>query len=427
MKLNTPVKTSVPGISRGFAMTLSIPSRAAGTAIAASLGLLTVLGPAAIDMYLPSIPQMATDLGTSYASMQLSLTVFLLAQGAGQLVFGPVIDAFGRRRPVIWGLIAFVLASLATTLASSIGVLLAARFAQGLAASLILVVAMSSVRDVASGVRAAQIFATLMAIQGVAPILAPAFGGMIGAVFGWRAVLLTLGLLGLVVLVNTLINLPETLPPEKRTALRLSGTLRTYAGIVSSADFLIPALALSGVFFFLFAYIGGAAYAYQTGYGLSTGVFGFVFGGTGIAILFGALAAGRFARRFSVQKLALWSVLLMLAGAIIGLISAISGLGLPGIVFGMVVAVFGLGMGESTLVPIALASRDTALGASVAVLGALQMIIASAATPLAGAIAEKGPAPWLGFLIFSALVVVALTFVSVRRSQRSGRAVTMQH
>ncbi|MGA0617603.1 MFS transporter [Paracoccus sp. KR1-242] len=167
-----------------------------GSGFVITIGAIAALGPLAIDMYLPSIIEMAADLQTSYARMQLSLTVFLLAMGAGQLLFGPLVDAIGRRRPLLAGLVVYVLMAGVAAYAQSFEMLIVARVAQGLSAAILLVVAMSSVRDVAEGVRAAQIFAMLMTIEGLAPILAPVAGGMIGGSFGWRGVLLALGLMG---------------------------------------------------------------------------------------------------------------------------------------------------------------------------------------------------------------------------------------
>lgn len=415
------------GPVHGSDMTISTTSRAAGNLIAASLGFVTVLGPMAIDMYLPSMPQMASELNTSYANMQLTLTVYLLAQGAGQLVFGPVIDAYGRKWPLWGAIVVFILTSFWAAAAQSFDVLLHARFIQGLAASLTLVVAMSSVRDVASGVRAAQIFALLMAIQGLAPILAPALGGVIAAQFGWRAVLMALGLIGIVVLVNSAINLPETLPREKRAALRASRVARTYAGIVADRLFLIPALAIGAIFFFLFSYVGGASYVYQAGYRLSPDTFGFVFGGTGIAMLVGATGSSRLVRTFGVETLAVWGSGLMLAGAVAALGSELAGAGLPGIVVGMVIAIFGLGMAEATVISLAMAGRNEGVGSSVAVLGAFQLVSASIATPIAGALAESSAASWLGFLVIAGFVTVGLTWLSTRLIARSGRTISMQH
>lgn len=383
---------------------------------AASLALITMLGPVAIDMYLASMPVMASDLKTSYASLQLTLTVFLLAMGAGQLVFGPVVDAYGRRRPLLAGLALYVLASLWTAIAHTAEVMLYGRFLQGLSAALILVVAMSTVRDLASGVRATKLFALLVTIQGVAPILAPAMGGVINEWLGWRAVMATMAVLGLFAGVNALVNLPETLPAQERIPLHLGRVFHTYWRILCDRNFLAPALALSAVFFFLFAYLGGAAYVYQVGYGLRPDAFGFVFGGTGIAMLLGAVSSSRLAHTRGVTTLALFAIGVMSAGALLTLLAAAAGLGLYGIVPGLCVAVFGLGMAEPPIMSMAMGSQDRALGSTSALLGAGTNVIGAGATPVAGLASEAGVLPWLAFLLASGLVALALTWLSARRA-----------
>lgn len=397
-------------------MNASIPKTThAGFKLAASLALITILGPSSIDMYLPSMPDMGVELKTSYANMQLTLTIFLLAMGAGQLICGPLIDALGRRRPLIIAIIMFVAASFWSATATSIDTLLIARFFQGLAASMTLVTAMSTVRDVAQGTAATQLFALLMTIEGLTPVIAPAVGGFIESFWGWRAVMLALGGMGVLALINTAKHLPETLPKAKRLSLRPAEITKTYLRIASDPQFLLPALALSAVFFFLMSYISGAAFVYQAEYGLSPNTFGIVFGATGIAVLFGALGTSRWVGIYGGAKLSIAGVGFILVGAIIACASAYIGIGLPGIVVGMFLAMFGLGIAEATLMAMAMSSQETALGFTAALLGALQLVIPAAATPLAGALAEHSALAWLTFQAAFSVVILCLTIASTRR------------
>lgn len=395
--------------------------------VAVALGLVTLIGPASIDMYLPFIPAMAQELGQDYTAMQLTLAVFLVAMGAGQLFFGPLIDACGRRVPLLTALAVFVLASLGAACADSLGGLLLARTVQGLAASLAIVTAMSTVRDVAAGARAAQLFAALMTIQGVGPVLAPAVGGMIGAAWGWRGVFAALALLGLVVGLCAALMLRETLPPQARSSLRPGAVLRTYAAILADGRFVLAGLSLSAVFVFIFGYVGGAAYSYQTFYDLSPRTFGFVFGGTGVAVFFGAAASAQLVTRFPVERLAVAGVGAIALGALVGGLSVAVGLGLPGVVAGFFIALAGIGMGEAVLMSMALSLRSTAVGASAALLGAVPLLLGAAITPVAAWAAEQGPATWLALLFGIALLALALTLATVRMVARSGVAVAAQH
>ena len=389
---------------------------ATGTRVAASLALIAILGPSAIDMYLASLPHMAQELGTSYAQVQLTLTVFLLAMGAGQLLFGPLVDAYGRRRPLLAGVLVFILASLWAASVPSIGMLLAARLAQGLAAALTLVVAMSTVRDVAEGARAAQLFALLTTIEGLAPVLAPALGGQVDAHYGWRGVMLLLAGLGVLALLNSLVNLPETLPVAKRLPFTPGRVLRGYRRILADRQFLLPALALTAVFFFLFAYIGGAALVYQKHYGLAPDTFGLLFGVTGIAVLLGAMTCSRLVEQVGVPKLAVAGVVAMVIGAVVSACAAVFALGLVPVAVGMFIALFGIGIAESTLMSLAMASQREALGSTAALLGGMPLSVSALATPLAGSLAEQGAATWCLFLAVFSLLVLLLARASARRA-----------
>lgn len=390
-----------------------------GFRFAASLALVAVLGPSAIDMYLASMPEIATQLSVPYSSVQLTLTVFLMAMGLGQLIFGPIVDAIGRRRPLLAALLVFALASLWASQSASIGSLLTSRFVQGLAAALTLVVVMSSVRDVAKGARAAQLFALLMTIEGLAPVLAPTVGGYVDVHFGWRGVMIVLSAMGLVALLNTIFALPETLPRELRIPLSVSTGIKTYARIGRDKQFLLPALALSSAFFFLFIYIAGASLVYQQHFGLTPDRFGLVFGATGVAVLLGAVTSGRLVKRYGVARLAVGGSFAMAVGAFLALVSAATSLGLPCIVLGMFVAMWGLGVAESTLMSMAMASQHSALGSTAALLGAFQLTISAAATPIAGKIVMLGTEQWLAFILASAGVLVVLTWLSARQAPTS--------
>jgi DHA1 family bicyclomycin/chloramphenicol resistance-like MFS transporter len=381
--------------------------------LAIGLGVIGALGPSAVDMYLSSLLEIARDYDASFASVQLTLTFFLLAMGAGQLLFGPFVDAYGRRRPLLIGLIVFILCSLGSAWAPTLQTLIGFRFVQGLGSALTLVVIMSTVRDVSQGATATKLFALLMAVEGLAPILAPALGGFIDSYFGWRAVMVTLAIFGVAVLFNSWLNLPETLAVDKREPLRLVAACQTYIAIGKNLRFLLPTLAVASVFFFLFAYIGGATLVYQEIYGLTAQSFGVLFGVTGFAILFGAMLAGKLITRLGLNRLIWLGVSCMALGAFATLVATTTQVGLPGVVVGMALALFGLGIAESTLMSLVMSSQERALGTTAALLGAIQLSVSSSATPISAIVLGHGAIAWTVLLTLSALLVCLLTWISL--------------
>lgn len=395
--------------------------------IAVLLGLITLVPAASIDMYLPFMPTMTQDLGTDYSSMQLTLMVFLISMGLGQLFFGPLIDAVGRRIPLLVALGVFIVASLLANVSQSLDILIIARVLQGLAAATAMVTAMSTVRDVSEGAKAAQLFALLMTIQGLGPVLMPAVGGTIGSVFGWRSVFVSLAILGTFVFLSSLFGLRETLPTSARTPFRLGSILRSYGEIMRDKSFLLAGLALSSVFFFIFAYVGGAAHVYQSTFGLSAQSFGYVFGATGVAVFIGAMVSAKFVTKVRVENIAFGSTVLILTGAIVALSGLSEAIGLPGIIAGMFLSLAGLGAAEATLMSIALETRRTAIGTSAALLGAFPLCVGALATPVSGIFAQSSPSAWIMMLIASGFISMLLAAASRHMVTKTGLIVSLQH
>src|SRR5699024_1619857 len=184
------------------------------------LGLMTGLGPATVDMYLPALPQLSEEFMVSTASVQATLTGSLLGMATGQLVIGPLSDMLGRRRPVIIGVSVHVLSALATIVAPSIAVLMALRVLQGFGAAARAITSMAIVRDLFAGRGASTMFSRLMLVTGVAPVISPALGGFLMTFTGWRGIFAALAIASTLVVVVCSTLLPETLPPESRIPAR---------------------------------------------------------------------------------------------------------------------------------------------------------------------------------------------------------------
>ena len=195
------------------------------------LGGLSAFGPLCMDMYLPGLPQLATDFGADASAVQLTLTACLLGLALGQLVGGSLADIYGRRKPLLWGLSAFALSSALCSLAPTVQVLTGLRLLQGLAGGFGIVVSRAIVADRYSGVSAARVFSLLMIVSGTVPVLAPLAGGQLLRLTDWRGVFWVLAAVGALLLLATIFVIDETLParPRERGGLR-----RTFRGSPNS-------------------------------------------------------------------------------------------------------------------------------------------------------------------------------------------------
>ena len=210
------------------------------------LGALTAFGPLTIDMYLPSLPTLEQSFDVSAAAVQMTVAAFFIGLAIGQAFYGPISDAYGRKIPLIVGLVIYVAASIGCALANDVSTMIGLRFVQAIGSSAGMVIARAVVRDYVIGQEAARIFSALMLVMGVAPVLAPLLGGYVLVWFGWRAIFIALAIFGLACLAASSTVLPETLPSSARRRSGVVGAIMTYARL--SRDRRFMGFALSGGF-----------------------------------------------------------------------------------------------------------------------------------------------------------------------------------
>ncbi|MFW2568727.1 multidrug effflux MFS transporter [Aliarcobacter butzleri] len=377
-----------------------------------TIALIEVLCYMAVDMYLASMPNIASYFGTSYSKVQLTLTFYLFSMGIGQLFFGPIIDYFGRKIPLILGVLLYSLCSILITLSTNIELFLLFRIIQGLSVALIYVSIISMVRDVSKGRVAANIFAILITIGAITPILAPTFGGYIEQEFGWKTVFYTLFSLAIFLAITSLFTLQETLKEEKKVKINFKNIFIIYFKIIKDRKFLTPAITACLMYMFVFAYIAGASFAYQEIYKLDSKTFGLIFGLTGSALLFGALLSTKLLKIFDMKELSITGAVILVSGSIISFISPyISFIGFDGIVAGFFISFFGLGLCEASLFSMAMSSQEKSVGATAALLGSLQLLLPASATLVAGYLVEISIIYWLGIILFLGILSFLFTYI----------------
>ncbi|MFY0527475.1 Bcr/CflA family multidrug efflux MFS transporter [Archangium gephyra] len=356
------------------------------------LGTLTAFGPLSIDMYLPSLPSIQEDLGTSASLVQLTLAAFMAGLGMGQFMYGPLSDRFGRRRPLIAGIVLYILASAACVFAPSAHWLIALRFLQALGGAAGAVIARAIVRDLYSGREIARVLSLLMLIMGAAPILAPLLGGQVLQVAGWRAIFGVLAVLGLVALVLTLVAIPGVSPHTRRPGASSLGTnLRV---LFSDRRFLTATFAGGFAQSGMFAYISGSPFVFMDVLHVSPERFAWLFAANAFGLIGASQLNRRLLARRSPERITVWASLFMVLMGATLLVLAVSGLGR---VYTLAPALFlfisSIGFVTPNAAALALEDHGARAGVASAVLGSLQFAVSAAASACVGLLNDGSMLP----------------------------------
>ncbi|MFE9348175.1 multidrug effflux MFS transporter [Streptomyces olivaceus] len=379
------------------------------------LGSLTATPPLAMDMYLPSLPEVTRSLGASAATVQLTLTACLAGMALGQIIVGPMSDKWGRRRPLLAGLAVYVVATALCAVAPTVELLVAFRLVQGLAGAAGIVISRAVVRDLYDGVAMARFFSTLMLISGVAPVVAPLIGGQILRFTDWRGVFVVLVVVGVVLGAIVWAKLPETLPVAERHAGGVRDTLSAMRRLLADRAFTGYMLAGGFAFASLFAYVAASPFVMQEIYGASPQTFSLLFGLNSIGlvvvgqingkILVGRVRLDRVLRLGLVVVIAASTVLLLMSLGVFGEV------GLVPVAAALFVLMSAMGISLPNTQALALMRVRHSAGSASALLGTSSFLIGAVASPLVGIAGEDTAVPMavvqlvasvlaLGFLVF---------------------------
>ncbi|MCZ2858974.1 multidrug effflux MFS transporter [Blastococcus sp. VKM Ac-2987] len=390
------------------------PARPGAARTALTLGAFVALGPLTIDMYLPALPNITSDLLTTSATVQLTLTGTLIGLALGQLVLGPLSDAYGRRRPLLAGTALHVVASLLVLVAPTIAILGTLRVLQGVGAASGAVIALAVVRDLYDGRAAATMLSRLFLVLGAAPVLAPTIGGEILRFTTWRGVFAVLAGYGVFLLVVGWATLQETLPPERRRSAGVRGTLRIYRGLLHDRTYvglvLVAGLTMAG----LFSYVSGSSFVYQGEFGLDEQQFGLLFGAGAFWLIAATQLNPLLLRRWSPQALLVaGTVAGALAGAALVVLAGTGTGGLIGVTGALWAVLFACGLALPNAPALALSRHGEAAGSAAALLGAIQFGVGAAVSPVVGLLGNDAVA--IGLVVVTALVLAIAVLVAVVR------------
>lgn len=380
------------------------------------LGGLSAFGPLAIDLYLPAFPAMAESFGTDSEHIQLSLSAYFVGLASGQLFYGPIADRFGRRKPLLFGIVLFCLASLACAMATTLEWLLVARFAQALGGCAGIVVNRAVVRDLCTPIEAAKAFSQLMLVMGVAPILAPLGGGALLALGGWPWIFLFLTAFSGVYVFAVFFGLPETIP-NGMARPPLSSALGRYARLLREREFMFHALTGGIAMAGMFAYIAGSPFIIIELYGVPAEHFGWFFGVNAAGfILFAQFNSRLLRRRSPIKLLKLTSTIYLVCTASLFLVA----LGRPESLWPLMIPLFGSVAVIALVLPnssaAAMAGHGHQAGVASALMGTMQFIIAGVTSAAVGLLHDGTAVPMAGIMATCGVLVVIMARQARRAS-----------
>ena len=382
------------------------------------LGLLSAVGPFAIDMYLPAMPAIAAGLGTDPAAVQATLIAYFAAFGAGQLLYGPWSDQAGRKLPLYAGLCLFAAASVACALAQSIGWLIAARAAQGLGGAVLMIVPRAVIRDLHTGPEAAKLMATVMLMISISPMLAPLAGSGIVALGDWRAIFWVLALAAGGAWALTAFALPETLAPESRTRIDLASLRRGGARLLRDPIFM--GLTLVGGFGFgsFMVFLASAAFVYTGQFGLSPTGFSLAFAVNAAAFFSGSQFARPLYARIGIPAVIRWASAAFALFAALTLLATLASPSLWAVMVGLFCANACLGLVIPTTMVMALDPHGEIAGHAASLGGTLQMLAGGVLVVLTGMFFDGTAVPMLAGIAASAALALAAALPTLRAMDR---------
>lgn len=378
-------------------------------ALTVLLAMLSTLGPFSMDMYLPSLPDIAHVLQAPVARVQLTVSSYLIGFAVGQVIYGPLSDRRGRRPILFAALALYVASSLVCVVTQSVGPLIAARLLQGIGGSGSIVLARAIVRDLYSGVQAARELSMIGSISAFAPIVAPMIGGILQTAFGWRANFVAMGAVALIAVIVAVRLLPETLRRRAIEPISWRSLPHSYGAVLQHRGFLAYLGILTAGYAGLFAWISGASVVLQEVYGLSAFAFGFTFALGAAGYMSGATAAARLVVRLGLDRTMGLGVVLLAAGGV-GLAAVVAARIQNGVWLVAVMAVYLAGLGLS--MPQAMAGALTPFpdraGTAASLMGLVQQTVAAIVAAAIGAYLGRSAWPVAGVVLATGCVSFAL-------------------
>ena len=397
------------------------------------LGALTAIGPFSIDMYLPGFPDIAKSLHTSTARVSLSLSGFFIGIAVGQLLYGPLLDRYGRKRPLYIGLSVYIAASAGCFFATSIETLIILRFIQAVGSCAAAVGALAIVRDVFPVKDIPKVFALLILILGVSPMIAPTVGGYVTASLGWQYVFVILAIIASVILLMVKFFLRETYAPDPSYSLKPGPIVNSFWSVLKHPQFYTYAVCGAIGFSGLFAYLAASPFVFMDVFGVSAKVYGWIFALLSVGFIGSSQFNNMLTKKFKSAQIVNISLLAMVLLSFVFITGAISGwFGIAGTVIMIFSILCCVGICYPNTSALSLAPFAKNAGTAAALMGAFQMSVGSFVSVIVSTFRSRTAIPMAGIIFTAALLafiilIIGRRFVPLQVEEPTADAAAMVH
>ncbi|MFD2145698.1 multidrug effflux MFS transporter [Mucilaginibacter antarcticus] len=396
------------------------------------LGSLTALGPFSIDMYLPGFPAIAKSLHTTTAQVSLSLSSFFIGLAAGQLLYGPLLDKYGRKKPLYFGLVLYMVASVGCFLSTSIEMLIWVRLIQAIGACAAGVAAMAMVRDIFPLDQNAKIFALLILILGASPMLAPTIGGYVTEAWGWHEIFVILGLMALAILLAVIFFLPESYKPDPDYSLKPAPIINSFLSVIKEPQFYTYAFTGAFAFAGLFVYVSASPIVFMEVFKVSAKMYGWIFAILSVGFIGSSQVNNLLLKKFKSEQIVFVALTVQVIVSVLFLVGSLyQWYGLYSTIALIFVMLCCVGTVSPNASALSLAPFEKNAGTASALLGALQLGLGSLTTLGIGIFDSHSSIPMSAIMASTAFMGLLILVIGrkriVHKVEASGSAGMVGH
>ncbi|MEO8534437.1 MAG: multidrug effflux MFS transporter [Flavobacterium sp.] len=376
------------------------------------LGSLTALGPFSIDMYLPGFSGIAKDLHTTVAKVSMSLSSYFIGISAGQLLYGPLLDRFGRKKPLFIGLMVYILASLGCVYVTDIDSFILLRFIQAVGSCAATVASVAMVRDLFPVKDIPKVFSLLMLVLGLSPMLAPTIGGYVTEDYGWHMVFLILMFMGIAILIASQIGLPDSYKPDTSISLKPKPIISNFIKVLKEPQFYTYAFTGSIAFSGLFTYVAASPIIFMDIYHVDAKTYGWIFAFMSVSFIGSSQLNSLLLKKFSSEQMIFAALILQSLIAVVFLTLSLNNLlGLYETIAMLFLFLGCLGISNPNTAGLTMAPFAKNAGSASALMGAIQLGLGALASFAVGIFVKDSVAPMV--FIMTAPTIIAFIVLNV--------------